>query len=75
MKRVLLLLVLGIFLTSMISAEIILQEQPKELYNLGEVIRVPAKVSTSLGIESFFTMKLIWTILKIEEEKYFCAIL
>jgi len=51
MKRVILLLMTVLLLTSLASAEIIFKEQPKELYSLGEIINVPVKVATTIGIE------------------------
>jgi hypothetical protein len=46
-------------MTSLVSADIIIKEQPRELYNLGEIVHVPTKIFTSSGVENFFLMKLI----------------
>ncbi len=59
MKRVLLILILGAFLFPLASAEILITTQPNDIYNLGEVIDIPVKVSTLQNIEELFTMKLL----------------
>lgn len=43
----------------LISAEIIINQQPKEIYNLGDTIPVPVTVKTTGGISGFLGMDLI----------------
>lgn len=47
MRKIIPLLLFAIFLTSVVSAEIIIQQQPDELYNLGEEISVPVILKAS----------------------------
>lgn len=44
---------------SLASAEIIITEQPDELYNLGDTIKIPIKITTLTEISELFSMKLI----------------
>jgi len=74
MKRIIFSLFLIILLTSIASAEIIIKEQPKELYNLGEVLRIPVKISTSSAVEDFFSMKLICNGIENEIHKQYVSI-
>lgn len=46
MRKFLLVLTLGLFLISFTSAEIIINTQPKEIYNLGETITIPITVKS-----------------------------
>ncbi|MBD3247394.1 hypothetical protein GF378_02125, partial [Candidatus Pacearchaeota archaeon] len=59
MKRVLLLLMAVILLSSIFSADIIINEEPRDLYNLGEVIKIPAKIATTSELNDFLSVKLI----------------
>ena len=59
MKRVTFLLICAIFLVSFVSAEIIINQQPKETYNLGERINIPITLTTSEGIYDFLQVSLI----------------
>jgi len=43
----------------LISAEIIIQEQPEGTYNLGDQVAVSAKIATSKDISGFFQMFLV----------------
>ena len=46
-------------LVSLASAEVTITEQPKALYNLGDTIRIPIKITTLNEIDSQFTVNLI----------------
>jgi len=59
MKRVLILFLFAILLTSFASADIILNKQPKEIYNLGDIIEVPATIKTTNSIQGSLQMDLI----------------
>ncbi len=59
MKKVMFFLICAIFLVSFVSAEIILNQQPKEIYNLGERINIPITLTTSEGIYDFLQVSLI----------------
>ncbi len=74
MKRAIFLIIFILLLTSLASAEIIFKEQPKELYSLGEIIRVPSKVATLNGIENFLSIKLICNGLESEIHKQYLSI-
>ncbi len=75
MKRVLILIALTILLTSTLSAEMIITQQPKELYNLGEVIKTPVKIVTSEGVDDFFSMRLICNGIETEINKQYVYLL
>ena len=59
MKRVIILLLGFMLLTSFTSADIIINQQPKEIYNLGDLIEIPATVKATTNIEGNFQMDLI----------------
>ncbi len=75
MKRVWIFLLLTLLFTSLVSADLILTQQPGELYNLGEVIRIPAKVVTTEGVDAFFSMKLICNGIETEVQKQYIFLL
>jgi len=59
MRRIIILSVLLIFLISLASAEVVVLSQPKEIYNLGDTISVPIKITASEPINNRpFTMTL-----------------
>jgi hypothetical protein len=58
MKKLIFLLVF-ISMISIVSAEIILIEQPKDFYNLGDKINIPIKITTLENIEKLFIIDLI----------------
>jgi len=58
MKRAILLFIL-ILLTSFASAEIIINQQPRSVYNLGEVITIPVTVKTLSDISEDLEINLI----------------
>lgn len=59
MRKIFISLVFVIMFISLASAEIILNEQPQDLYNLGSVINIPIKIVTSTDLSGFFSMQLI----------------
>lgn len=59
MKRAIFLLIFTVFLVSFTSAEMIINQQPKEIYNLGERINIPITLTTSEGIYDFLQTSLI----------------
>ena len=59
MKRFISTLIFAVFLISLVSAEIIINQQPKALYNLGERILIPITITTSEGIYDFLQISLI----------------
>jgi len=59
MRRIILLLMFIILFTSVVSADVIITQQPKELYNLGDTINIPMKITTLTGISNLFTVNLI----------------
>jgi hypothetical protein len=48
-----------VFLISFVSAEIIITQQPSEIYNLGEIVSVPVTIKTSSAVSGSFSMDLI----------------
>jgi hypothetical protein len=67
MKRGIILLV-AILLISNVSAELIIQQQPDELYSLGDTIKVPLKIATLSDLSAPLTLNLICN--GIESEVY-----
>jgi len=59
MRKIILSLILMTLLVSLASAEVTITEQPKALYNLGDTIRIPIKITTLNEIDSQFTVNLI----------------
>ena len=74
MKRIIFLLVFVILLTSLASADIIIKEQPKDIYSLGEIVRLPIKIATLSGIEDFLSMRLICNGAETEIHKQYLSI-
>ena len=58
MKRVALLIALLLFFP-LVSGEIIINSQPKEVYSLGDMITIPATIKTSSEVTGIFEMNLI----------------
>jgi len=59
MRRTIIFLISVILLTSLTSADIIINQQPEEIYNLGDLIEVPATIKTTSDITGNFQMDLI----------------
>ena len=57
--RKLIFILIFLSMLSFASAEIVLTKQPSELYNLGDKITIPIKITTFEDIQKLFTMKLI----------------
>jgi len=53
------LIVFLILFTSLASAEIILTQHPKELYNLGDILTIPATVKTTTELSGILQMDLL----------------
>lgn len=58
MKRVISIMFV-LMLLSLVSAEIIIQEQPNDLYNLGEGFSIPVTIKTTQELTGMFSMDLI----------------
>lgn len=60
MKRVgIISLILCMFFVSMISAEVVITQQPNDVYNLGDTITVPVKIVALTDASDLLTMRLI----------------
>ncbi len=59
MKRVLFLIIASLFILSTVSAEIIFEDSPNEVYNIGDVIKVPITIKATEDISGTFSMTLI----------------
>ena len=60
MKKIIISITLMLLLTSFIAAtDIIITQQPDTFYNLGDVIKVPMKISSAKTISSFLRTNLI----------------
>ena len=58
MKRTIIPLILVILFLSTVSAEIIINEQPQDVYNLGDLISIPTTIKAVSGITGIFQMDL-----------------
>ncbi len=74
MKRLIALIILATFLISLASAEIIITQQPKDIYNMGEVIKLPVKITSATETNNFLLMKLICNGKEIEIHKEFISL-
>lgn len=59
MKRVLPLIFITLLVLSFASAEMIINQQPEKIYNLGDSVVVPITVKTIAGVSGIFSMDLI----------------
>ena len=59
MKRVFILVLIFFMLASFASAEIIINQQPKQVYNLGEIATIPVTVKTLSDVYGTLEMNLI----------------
>lgn len=59
MKRLIILSILSVFLISFVSADILLLQQPNEIYNFGEAISIPVIVKTTTELSGNLQMDLI----------------
>jgi len=59
MKRIIILLTLMLFFITFISADVIITEQPKEIYNFGDTLELPIKITATTNIQSSFKLNLI----------------
>jgi len=59
MRSVIILLVLVVFFAHFASAEIIISQQPIEVYNLGDVLDTSFRLTTSQGIYDYLQISLI----------------
>ena len=59
MKNILISIVFVLFLTSFVSADILLNEQPKEVYNLGDAINFPITIKAISDTTGIFNMDLL----------------
>mgnify|MGYP001619901804 FL=1 len=58
-KRAIFLLIFTIFFISMVSAEIIIQDQPNSVYNLGDTLTISATIKSLVSATDTFYMDLI----------------
>jgi hypothetical protein len=59
MRKIITLSILSIFLISLVSADILLLEQPKKLYNFGDAVSLPVTVKTTADLSGTMQMNLI----------------
>ena len=58
MRKIILILSFMVLLISFASAEILINKQPKEIYNLGEKINIPITVTSGNGIYDYLKISL-----------------
>ena len=59
MKKIILSLMIIVLMVSVISAEITIIQQPKKVYNLGDVMSTPIKIITYVDINNFFSARIL----------------
>lgn len=59
MKKRIVLIFVWVFLISFASSEMIIQQQPDNTYNMGEIVTFPIKITTLTGINDFLNINLI----------------
>ncbi len=59
MRRILLTLILGIFLMSFVSADIIIGQQPNDMYNLGNSVSVPVTIKATSDLTGSLSLDLV----------------
>ena len=59
MRVMAILFLCAIFLTSAVSAEIIINEEPNDLYNIGDVINFPIKIAAAVDTSDFLSINLL----------------
>ena len=59
MKKILIIFVFAIFFSSLVSSEIIINQQPKEIYNFGDVISIPVTIKSLKDTSGVFQMNII----------------
>jgi len=59
MRKIIISLIFLVLLGSFVSADIIIQGQPKELYNLGDTIEIPLKIVALENIKNTFSMNIL----------------
>ncbi len=74
MKKIIFLLIFVILISSFASAEIIINEQPKEFYNMGDIINMPLKIITTNEVNAFFSMLLICNGIETEIHKEYVGL-
>lgn len=75
MKRAIFFITLTLLLTSLASAEMLFKEQPNELYSLGDLIKVPMKIATSIGINDFLSIRLLCNGIETEINKQYITLI
>ena len=74
MRRVIFSVVFLILLISIVSADVIITQQPNELYNLGDTLDIPVKITTLTDMKSIFTLNLICSGVQTEVYKEFMSL-
>ncbi|MFH1801210.1 MAG: hypothetical protein ABH804_00005, partial [archaeon] len=59
MRKLILILFFITLFASFASAEVLVTQQPKGLYNLGDTMSIPVKITTLTDMSELFTMRLI----------------
>lgn len=59
MKKAFLITLTLLLVLQLVSASIVVSEQPKKVYNYGEIVKVPAKIVASGNINNFLIVSLV----------------
>jgi len=59
MKKFFILFVLGMFIISSVSADIIILKQPQKVYNLGSILNIPIKINALNDIDDFLSASIV----------------
>jgi len=74
MRKIIISLIFAILFVSFVSAETIITKQPENLYNLGDIINLPVKITSLTDINKLFTMNLICNGIETEVYKEFISL-
>jgi hypothetical protein len=59
MRKIFLLAILAVFLTSFASAQLIFNSQPNTLYNVGDVVELTTEIISTADVNEFFSINLV----------------
>ena len=74
MRKVIISALFIILLISFVSADVIMTEEPKDMYNLGDTINIPFKITTLNNINKIFTIDLICNGIETEVYKEYVSL-
>ncbi len=74
MRQIIFLLVFLLILIPIVSADVIITEQPKEIYSLGDTLDIPLKITTLTDLKDVFNLNLICSGVQTEVYKEYMSL-